>query len=79
MKKMFILVCSIATTVMIQAQSVAPLWNDFVQAKKAGKIPVLPDFSWAGYHFSEKSIPDVAGRKQFNVKDYGAVRYTGCY
>jgi hypothetical protein len=50
-----------------------PLWKDFVEAKKTGKTPTLPDFSYAGYHFSEKEIPNVAGRKYFNVKDFGAV------
>lgn len=57
----------------VKAQNVTPLWKDFVEAKRAGKTPVLPDFSYAGYHFSEKEIPSVAGRKYFNVKDFGAI------
>src|SRR5690348_5540361 len=55
------------------AQNTTPLWKDFVEAKKTGKTPVLPDFSYAGYHFSEKEIPSVAGKKYFNIKDFGAV------
>src|SRR5688500_6600916 len=54
-------------------QKVAPLWMEFVEAKKAGKIPVLPDFSYAGYHFSEKEIPDVSKRKFFDVTEFGAL------
>lgn len=55
------------------SQTVAPLWNEYIADKKAGKTPVLPDYSYAGYYFSEKPIPGVSGRKQFNVKDYGAI------
>lgn len=71
--KNYILICVFfAFTFQINAQQVAPLWTDFVKAKKAGKTPVLPDFSYAGYHFSEKSIPDLSLKKHFNVLDYGA-------
>ncbi|MRX46264.1 DUF4955 domain-containing protein [Pedobacter puniceum] len=55
------------------AQEVSPLWTDFLNAKKTGKEAVLPDFSFAGYHFSEKNIPDVSKHKYFNVKDFGAL------
>lgn len=55
------------------SQNVTPLWKDFVDAKKNGRTPVLPDFSYAGYHFSEKPIPDVSKRKYFNVVEYGAM------
>ena len=62
-----------AVLVTSQAQTVTPLWQDFVQAKKSGATPVLPDFSYAGYHFSEKPIPDVTKTsKLFRVTDYGA-------
>jgi len=55
------------------AQKATPLWQDFVAAKEKGTTPVLPDFSYAGYHFSEKIIPDVSGKKKFIVTDYGAI------
>lgn len=54
------------------AQQVAPLWEDFIKAKKTGATPVPPDFSYAGYHFSERSIPDQSKKPRFNVVDYGA-------
>jgi hypothetical protein len=63
-------ICLISLTV--QAQKTAPLWEDFVKAKKSGSTPVLPDFSYAGYGFSEISIPSVSGKKVFRVDDYGA-------
>lgn len=56
----------------LYAQTTLPLWDDFVYSQKTGKTPVLPDFSYAGYHFSEKEIPSVAGKKHFNVQDFGA-------
>lgn len=63
----------------VQAQTVAPLWKDFVQARKNNTTAVLPDFSYAGYHFSETTIPDVPGRKYFKVTDFGAVPDDGLY
>jgi hypothetical protein len=54
-------------------QQATPLWKDFIESKKNGKTPVLPDFSYAGYRFSEKEIPDVRSRKYFNVKDFGGI------
>lgn len=48
------------------------LWKDFVEARKTGREPVLPDFSYAGYRYSESPIPEVAG-PLFRVTDYGAV------
>lgn len=56
----------------VDAQKAVPLWQDFVVARRTGTTPVLPDFSYAGYHFSEKPIPDVSGQKYFRVTDYGA-------
>ncbi len=47
-------------------------WNDFVSSKNSGKEAVLPDFSYAGYRFSEEAIPMV-NYKVFNVLDFGAV------
>ena len=72
MRKYFLIVTSFLLTSFTNAQKVAPLWTEFVEAKKSGKIPVLPDFSYAGYHFSEKKIPDVSQKKYFKVTDFGA-------
>jgi hypothetical protein len=72
MKKVILIVLLQSFVASLFAQQVTPLWVDFVNAKQTGKTPILPDFSFAGYHFSEKQIPDVSGRKMFNVLDYGA-------
>ncbi|SJZ46583.1 DUF4955 domain-containing protein [Sediminibacterium ginsengisoli] len=74
MKRMFLFAAGIClASLKPQAQTIAPLWKDFVKAKQSGQVPVLPDFSYAGYHWSEKQIPDVSGRKYFKVTDYGAI------
>jgi Domain of unknown function (DUF4955)/Pectate lyase superfamily protein len=51
----------------------ASLWDDFLKAKADGTEPVLPDFSFAGYHFSEVPIPDVSDRPRFDVTQHGAI------
>lgn len=49
-----------------------PVWRQFVEAKRAGTEPVLPDFSYSGYRYGERAIPDVAG-PIFDVTANGAV------
>ena len=51
-------------------------WQDFEAARNAGAEPILPDFSYAGYHYSEIPIPTPA-HKVFNVGDFGAVSNDG--
>ena len=56
-------------------EDVTPIWVDFLLAKENGTEPILPDFSYAGYHYSNKPVPDVntLGYTTFNVTNYGAV------
>ncbi len=54
------------------------LFADFVAARRAGREPRLPDFSYAGYHLADAPLPDVASRqgpfaRRFVVTAYGAV------
>ena len=57
----------------LQAQE-APSWLDYAKSRKNGDMAhsILCDFSHAGYHFSEKKIPDVSSWNKINVTDYGA-------
>jgi len=55
------------------------LWQQFKQAKKNNIEPVLPDFSYAGYDYSESEIPDISGWTKFNVTTFGAVPNDGEY
>jgi hypothetical protein len=51
------------------------LWHDFVDARKAAREPTLPDFSYAGYHYGTRPLPQVpaAGSRVFDVTRHGAV------
>lgn len=52
----------------------APSWVDFCSKKGIGdtKNSVLLDYSYAGYHFSEKSLSDTSTWDTISVLDYGA-------
>jgi hypothetical protein len=47
------------------------IWQQFVEARRSGSEPILPDFSYAGYHGGGDAIPDVRG-PVFDVARYGA-------
>lgn len=57
----------------------SPLWQQFATAKLADTEPTLPDFSYAGYDYSESKIPDTSSWTVFNVTDYGAVADDSLY
>jgi hypothetical protein len=54
------------------AQKPPQAWTEFVEAGEKKRASALPDFSFAGYAFSEKPIPDVQGRLRFDVTAFGA-------
>lgn len=47
--------------------------KDFI---KNGSQSILPDFSYAGYHYGEVEIPDVQ-TKEYKVTDFGAIANDG--
>ena len=49
------------------------LWRQFLDAKATGSEPTLPDFSYAGYDYSESPLPDTSRWTIFDVRDFGAV------
>ena len=51
---------------------VSQTWEQFVYASQTGTEPILPDFSYAGYHYFGKPIPD-ATHPVFDVTRFGAV------
>ncbi|MDR7130230.1 hypothetical protein J2X69_002578 [Algoriphagus sp. 4150] len=56
------------------SQNIPPLWTEYEELRRFGSgSATLPDFSYAGYHFSEKEIPSLSERAVFDVTDYGAV------
>ena len=70
MKRLLIvlLVCSLAASLLGEESKT---WLQFVEAKENGAEPILPDFSYAGYHGGADAIPNVRG-PIFNVARYGA-------
>ena len=50
----------------------AATYQQFVKAKEYGTEPILPDFSYSGYHYFNKPVPDVA-HPVFDVTTYGAI------
>jgi hypothetical protein len=70
-KKLFYLSILIALSLSCKAQQ-SKIWEDFEQASKNGTEPILPDFSYVGYKYSEEPIPEV-DFPIFNVTDYGAI------
>ncbi|RKR14420.1 pectate lyase-like protein [Maribacter vaceletii] len=48
------------------------VWDNYVNASKKGQEAILPNFSFAGYKYSEQPIPRV-NYPVFNVVDFGAI------
>lgn len=48
------------------------LWQEFVYSKRANSPALLPDFSFAGYHYSERELPAKSRGPRFDVRSYGA-------
>jgi hypothetical protein len=46
-------------------------WQQFVAARQNGSEPILPDFSYSGYHGGGDAIPSISG-PIFDVTHYGA-------
>ncbi len=55
-----------------RSKNVSQTWLDFEQAQKSGGTSIIPDFSYAGYHYGEKAVPKVKAQI-FDVTDFGAV------
>ena len=51
---------------------ISTIYQQFVKAKEKGTESILPDFSYAGYHYFSKPVPDVA-HPIFDVTKYGAI------
>ena len=50
----------------------ATTFQQFVKAKEYGTEPILPDFSYSGYHYFNKPVPNVT-HPIFDVTKYGAI------
>ncbi|MGJ8693548.1 MAG: DUF4955 domain-containing protein [Thalassotalea sp.] len=70
--QILLLISSIATLAFSTQAVESTLWQQFKTAKSNGSEPTLPDFSYAGYEYSEITILDTNNWKVFNVADFGA-------
>ncbi len=70
MKCLLIAVAACAVAAAARGEE-SKTWRQFVEAKQNGTEPILPDFSYAGYHGGVDAIPDIRG-PVFNVAQYGA-------
>lgn len=61
-------------TLSVYGQKEARSWVEFAAQKEKGQLSFtsLNDYSYSGYHFSEKPIPDVSQWKQLDVTQFGA-------
>lgn len=57
----------------INAQNPSTLFQNWVDAQTNNTTPILPTFSFAGYHNGEIGLPVSFSQQVFNVTDYGAV------
>ena len=71
-----ILVIFIAFVTSYSSAQQSVLWENFKKNKAKSTEPILPDFSFAGYKYSEVPIPTV-DYKLFDVTDFGAVANDG--
>ena len=62
----------IAVRIGVLSPQLSTTYRQFVEAKENGTEPILPDFSYAGYHYFTKPIPDVT-HPIFDVTSYGAI------
>lgn len=79
MKKLlrYILFCFLLCQIRVAAQNPSVLYQDWVDAQVNNTEPILPTFSYAGYHNGEIGLPASFSQPVFNVTDYGAVPNDG--
>lgn len=66
------LIITLISCFVVQLSAQKTLFETYKAQKLAGQETTLPDFSYAGYEYGEKAIPQ-ANYKLFNVTDFGAV------
>lgn len=63
---------SIAVRISVHSPQTSRTYRQFVEAKEHGTEPILPDFSYTGYHHFSKPVPDVT-HTIYDVTSYGAI------
>ncbi len=74
MRKFIFLLFFLIITMLLNCQDMRKTdsgWMPEILEKDSGKTVYLPDFSYAGYHWGEDSLPNFSGN--VDVRDYGAI------
>lgn len=76
---LFLMLAITTSTTLLQAQNSSALYQDWEDAQLSGLEPILPTFSYAGYHNGEIGLPTSFSQPVFDVTDaaYGAVPNDG--
>ena len=66
---------SIAVRISVRSPQTSITYRQFVEAKENGTEPILPDFSYAGYHHFNKPVPhsNEIMAPIYDVTTYGAI------
>jgi len=68
-----LIICSVTLLTFISCLSQkSAIWEDFKTANNNNTEPILPDFSYAGYKYSEEEIPFL-NYTVFDVTTFGAI------
>ncbi len=74
MKKIIILILLFSTNLFLYSQNnEARIWKKFKGEITDPNIPLLPDYSYAGYKLGNEAIPTSNTLKVFDVTNYGAI------
>lgn len=73
----FILACILLSQIQVEAQNPSALYQDWVDAQVNITEPILPTFSYAGYHNGEIGLPPTFMQTVFDVTSYGAIADDG--
>lgn len=76
MKTLTLIVFLFSCSFMAAQEEESALWNNFVTAREQDNESILPDFSYAGYLYSEEAIP-LVNYKEYNILDFGGIANDG--
>ena len=63
---------AVTVRIAVLSPNLSGTYQNFVRAKENETEPVLPDFSYSGYHYFNKPVPNVT-HPIFDVTTYGAI------
>ena len=71
--KFFQLILAIVLHQSLMSQNPSALYQNWVESQTNNTTPILPTFSYAGYHNGENELPKVLTQQVYDITDYGAI------